>query len=117
MDSSELILHLAGPAVQPFPDLAAVLRVVRNARAGLPGVRLELVVQGPGVAQLASEAREAEEASAPAVEDGVTITACRNSLRSEGIDAASLTAGVGVVPAAVAHLAQRQFNGAAYIRI
>ncbi|NMR32079.1 DsrE family protein [Crystallibacter degradans] len=117
METSDLILHLAGPGAQPFPDLAAALRVAGNARAELPGVRLEVVVQGPVVAQLAGDAHNAAEASALAAEDGVTITACRNSLRSAGIDEASLAAGVAVVPAAVAHIARRQFNGAAYIRI
>lgn len=102
---------------QPFPDLAAALRVVRNARAELPGVRLELVIQGPAVEQLAGGAANAAEVSALAAGDRMAVTACRNSLRSAGIDEASLAAGVAVVPAAVAHLARRQFNGAAYIRI
>jgi intracellular sulfur oxidation DsrE/DsrF family protein len=117
MEASKAILHLAGPGQKPFPDLAAAIRVARNARAELHGVRLELVVQGPAVAQLAADAPNAAEASALTVEDGMAVTACRNSLRSAGIDEASLVAGIAVVPAAVAHLAQQQFNGAAYIRI
>ncbi|WP_139004027.1 DsrE family protein [Arthrobacter crystallopoietes] len=114
MENADLVLHLAGPGTQPFPDLAAALRVARNARAELPGARIELVVQGPIVARLVGDASDA---AGLAAEEGMTVTACRNSLRSAGIDEVSLAAGVAVVPAAVAHLARRQLNGAAYVRI
>ncbi|MFD1214208.1 hypothetical protein ACFQ36_19450 [Arthrobacter sp. GCM10027362] len=117
METADLILHLAGPGEQPFPDLAAGLRIARNARAELPAANLELVLQGPVVAQLAGTGPAAADAAALAAEDGMAVTACRNSLLAAGIDEASLAAGIAVVPAAVAHLAQRQFNGAAYIRI
>jgi len=43
--------------------------------------------------------------------------ACANSLRAVGIAAEDLTAGVGTVPAAVTHLAQRQWAGWAYVRV
>lgn len=114
MENTELVLHLAGPGARPFPDLDAALRTARNARAELPGARIELVVQGPVVARLAADASEA---AAFAAEEGMAVTACRNSLRSAGIDEASLPEGITVVPAAVAHLARRQIDGAAYIRV
>jgi len=117
MENADLVLHLGGPGTSPFPDLAAALRVARNARAELPEARVELVVQGPVVTQLAASGPDAAEAGALAAESGTKVTACRNSLRSAGIDETSLPAGITVVPAAVAHLAQRQFGGAAYIRI
>ncbi|WP_262106827.1 DsrE family protein [Arthrobacter sp. Marseille-P9274] len=117
MENADLVLHLGGPGTQPFPDLAAALRVARNARAELPEARIELVVQGPVVTQLAGSGPAAAEAGALAAESGTKVTACRNSLRTAGIDETSLPPGIAVVPAAVAHLAQRQFGGAAYIRI
>lgn len=117
MENADLVLHLAGPGTQPFPDLAAALRVARNARAELPEATIELVVQGPIVTQLAGSGPAAVEAGALAAGNGTRVTACRNSLRSAGIDETSLPAGITVVPAAVAHLAQRQFGGAAYIRV
>lgn len=52
-DGLDLVLHLAGPGAAPFPTLAAAAQVVRNARAQLPGARIDLVVQGPAVAHLA----------------------------------------------------------------
>ena len=117
METLDLILHLNGPGEAPFPDLAAGMRMVRNAREELPEANIELVVQGPVVAQLVSTAPGAKEASALAAEDGVTISACHNSLRSAGVDESGLTSGIAVVPAAVAHLAVRQSNGAVYVRI
>lgn len=114
METAQLVLHLAGSGVPPFPDLAAGMRIARNARSELPEARIELVVQGPIVTQLIGDASDA---TGLAAEEGMTVTACRNSLRSAGIDEASLAAGVTVVPAAVAHLTLRQLNSAAYVRI
>ncbi len=48
---------------------------------------------------------------------GIKVFACANSLRTVGIAAEDLTAGVTTVPAAVTHLAQRQWAGWAYVRL
>ena len=117
MKTLDLILHLAGPGEAPFPDLAAGLRMVRNARGELGEAHIELVVQGPVVTQLVSSAPNAGAVSVLAAEDGVTVSACHNSLRSAGVEESTLASGIAVVPAAVAHLAVRQSNGAVYVRI
>ena len=49
-------------------------------------------------------------------EEGVEIAVCNNALRKNGIAAEELTEGVRVVPAGVVELAERQFQGYAYIR-
>lgn len=112
-----LLLHLAGPGVGGFPGLGAAIQVARNARAELPDTRVEIVVQGPAVAELAAggvlEPRVLELLGDP----GVRFSACANSLRSAGLAAEALAAGVAVVPAAVARLAKAQYDGAAYVRI
>ena len=46
-----------------------------------------------------------------------SIKVCANSLRSQDIDVSDLAEGIGVVPAAVSHLAERQWQGWAYVRI
>jgi intracellular sulfur oxidation DsrE/DsrF family protein len=45
------------------------------------------------------------------------VLACGNSLRSVGVEPEALFRDVTVVPAAVAHLATRQLDGWAYIRV
>ena len=67
----------------------AALRVARNVRAELTDAFLEIVVQG-GAADLI------------VTDDDLT---------------AEVPAGVLVVPAAVAHLARRQWKGWAYVRL
>ncbi|MFP5316416.1 MAG: hypothetical protein ACLGHS_13705 [Actinomycetes bacterium] len=107
-----LVLHLAGPGHEPFPDLAMAMRVAGNAAAELPDVEIEILVQGPSVSQLIGD-----KAIAEVPEPSVSVYACGNSLRSAGIDPSALPSGVKVIPAAVAHIAHRQFDGAAYLRV
>ncbi|PRB71705.1 DsrE family protein [Arthrobacter sp. MYb213] len=114
--SHHLLLHLAGPEESSFPDLATAARIARNARAELPVYTIEIVVQGPKVKSLLNDGD-----SAPIVtsllEAGFIISACANSLRSTGIERKQLIEGVLIVSAAVAHLAKKQIEGAAYIRL
>jgi intracellular sulfur oxidation DsrE/DsrF family protein len=114
--TNHLVLHLAGSGAAPFPDLKAAARTARNARTELPGTRIEVVVQGPCVRQLIAGTEWAAPIAA-LIEDGISLAACRNSLRSAGVDESALASGVKVVPAAVAYLASCQFDGAAYIRV
>lgn len=96
--------------------LQAGIRSARNARAQLPEITMEIVVQGPAVAILHADSDLAAELSTLG-EVPVAVLACGNSLRSVGIEPDSLSPGVTVVPAAVAHLATRQLEGWAYIRV
>lgn len=110
-----LVAHSAGPL--PEDVLAGVLRSSQNAVAALgPEVPVEAVIQGPGVARLAQGSGSGDAVSA-AVADGVRVLACGNSLRSAGVPAEGLLPGVEVVPAAIAHLAERQWDGWAYVRL
>ena len=114
---SALLLHLAGPGQAPFPDLATALKVAANALDELPETEVEIVVQGPAVTQLLASAQDAARVAELTGAGNVAISACANSLRSAAVGAASLAGGVRVVPAAIAHLARRQGDGAAYVRI
>jgi len=110
-----LVAHSAGPL--PDGALAGVLRSCQNAVAALgSNVPVEAVIQGPGVALLA-EGSGCGEAIASAVAGGVRVLACGNSLRSAGVPAEGLLPGVEIVPAAIAHLAERQWDGWAYVRL
>ena len=109
-----LLIHTAGPLEQE--DLAGVLRSASNARASLgPGNGIEVLIQGPGVKLLAMNA-SATEAVKSAGQLDVSILACGNSMRAAGLEEKDLGPGVGMVPAAIAHLARRQWDGWAYTR-
>lgn len=97
--------------------MAGVLRSAANARAALgQGAHIEVVVQGPGVTLLAHNT-PVTEAITNAGQLDVGILACGNSMRSAGMDEKDLAAGVDMVPAAIAHLARRQWEGWAYARL
>jgi len=74
-----------------------------------------VVVQGTGVKLLAMDSPAIETVKSARQMD-VRVLACGNSMRSAGLEEKDLTAGIGVVPAAIAHLAQRQWDGWAYAR-
>lgn len=113
--SRGVLVHVAGPGGSG--GLAAALRSAANAVAALaPGVPVEVVVQGPGVGLLATGSTLAESIS-DALDQDIRIQACGNSLRSADLTPGQLLPGVGSVPAAIAHLATRQWEGWAYIRL
>lgn len=110
-----LLVHSAGPA--DSAGISAALRSAANAVAALAaGVPVEVVVQGPGVSLLAAGSTQ-EKLVSEALAQGIRILACGNSLRSVGLEPGELSAGVGSVPAAIAHLATRQWEGWAYVRL
>lgn len=109
-----LLLHATGPL--ETESLAGVLRNAANARAALKhGAAIEVVVQGTGVRMLTGDSPIGD-AITNTRQLGIEILACANSLRSAGLEAEDLAVGIGTVPAAVAHLAERQWQGWAYIR-
>ncbi|MET3809064.1 hypothetical protein [Arthrobacter sp. UYEF3] len=110
-----LLIHAAGPMDEE--GLLAVLRSAANATAALPTDRpIEVLIQGPGVKLLASDS-VAIAAVQEALGAGTHLLACENSLRSANLEPGRLTPGVGTVPAAIAHLAYRQWDGWAYARL
>ncbi|MCY0905820.1 DsrE family protein [Arthrobacter sp. H14-L1] len=113
--SRGVVVHCVGPAESA--GLIGALRSAANAVAALaPGVPVEVVVQGPGVGLLAIESTLGESIS-EALGQGIRVLACGNSLRSVDLAPGQLLPGVGSVPAAIAHLATRQWEGWAYIRL
>ncbi|MGW5123044.1 DsrE family protein [Streptomyces sp. NPDC004069] len=92
----------------PRPD--RVVRAVGNlvAAADRP-VEVEVVVHGAGLDLVLGE--ESAEHVARLLETGARVLACANSLSGRGLTADTLVSGVGVVPAAVWHLALRQHEG------
>lgn len=75
----------------------------------------ELLVNGPAVTALTPEGSGAESLK-KAMAGGLTVVACANALRANGLPASALLPGVRVVPAGVVELAERQAQGWAYIK-
>ena len=108
-----LLLHVSGADAA---HIQAGIRTALNARAQMPDVAVELVVQGRCVIYLqAGSVLESELAELGGAR--VQVLACNNSMRSAGLEADHLRGGVSGVPAAGAHLAARQFTGWAYVRV
>lgn len=118
MNDKGILLHVSGADAA---GIQAGIRAAQNAGARLPNVRIDLVVQGPSVAFLRGGSVLEADLTAlrgPAGQGGhVHVLACGNSMRSAGVEADDLHTEVSMVPAAVAHLAVRQFDGWAYVRI
>lgn len=109
-----LLIHAAGHLDQDA--VQAVLRSATNARTALPpGTAIEVIIQGTGVAMLTAGSPAAESLN-QAQDLEIGILACGNSMRSAGLPTENLISGIAAVPAAVAHLTQRQWAGWAYVR-
>lgn len=108
-----LLMHGLGAGGE---QVAGVFRSALNAAAGLPGATIEIVIQGPAVTALGADGGLAGQVG-EVLQRGVAVLACENSMRSAAVDRGSLLPGVTPVPSAVVHLAQRQWDGWAYVRL
>ncbi|GAA1345938.1 hypothetical protein [Arthrobacter roseus] len=109
-----LLIHYFGAADEE--KLAPAFRSAQNALVAMPEAAIEVVVQGPAVALLAHNSAMAEVIGAT-IEGGIAVVGCGNSMRTSEINPSDLLPGVVSVPAAVAHLAQRQWQTWAYVRL
>ncbi|MBO1766710.1 DsrE family protein [Allobranchiibius sp. GilTou38] len=107
-----VVIHLPDQST-----LAAGLLSATNIRRELgQETVIEIAVQGAAVRQLCGDS-DLNSAIKKALQDGCVIAACGNSLRAQAIDPQLLIDGINVVPSAVAYVAQRQWRGAAYVRL
>ena len=109
-----VVLHLTEGAEGKH---RAVLRNALNVIPEVePGTPIEVVVHGEAIA-LARAGQATADALAEALDAGITLVVCRNSLRSQGLTEGDLVDGaVVVVPSGVGHLVARQNQGWAYLR-
>jgi len=108
-----VVLHLTEGAEGKH---RAVLRNALNLIPEVePGTPIEVVVHGEAIA-LARAGQVTADALAEALDAGITLVVCRNSLRSQGLTDGDLVDGAVVVPSGVGHLVARQNQGWAYLR-
>jgi intracellular sulfur oxidation DsrE/DsrF family protein len=93
--------------------------VLRNALNLLPeverGAPIELVVQGEAIC-LALPGRVTANALTEALDAGIILVVCRNSMGSQNMNDEDLIPGAVTVTSAVGHLVARQGQGWAYLR-
>jgi intracellular sulfur oxidation DsrE/DsrF family protein len=89
----------------------------RNAQSelGAANVELEIVVYGPGIGMLKSDSPVGQRV-ADAIEAGVRIVACQNTMKNANLVPADMLPDIGYVPAGVVELMVKQQQGYAYIR-
>jgi len=82
---------------------------------GKDNVDIEIVAYGPGIGMLKAESEVANRIG-EAVDSGVKVMACENTMRNQKLDKADMNAKVGYVPSGVVEIMQRQQKGYAYLR-
>nr|VFJ78124.1 MAG: hypothetical protein BECKFW1821C_GA0114237_11677 [Candidatus Kentron sp. FW] len=101
------------------PRLNLALNNARNAQSafGAENIAVEIVVFGPGVNTLTHFApKHIVDKVEKAVEAGIRIMACENSIRAFQLSAQELLSGIGYVKSGVAELVKKQSRGWSYIR-
>lgn len=91
------------------------LNNAHNIQVDLEAVEVEIVVYGPGISMLQGESPLAQRVSA-AMESGVKVVACENTMRSRHLTHEDMLPDIGYVPSGVVELIKKQQQGYAYIR-
>jgi hypothetical protein len=108
-----VVLHLTEASEDKH---RAVLRNALNLLPEVdPGTPIELVVHGEAIS-LALPGRPTADALAEALDAGIILVVCRNSMRSQNLTDADLVHGAVPAPSGVGHLVARQSQGWAYLR-
>ena len=94
-----------------------VLNNVKNAQIdlGADKVKIEVVAYGPGVMMLKSDSVTATRVS-EAVNSGVQIVACENTMVGLKLSKTEMNASIGYVPSGIVEVIKRQQDGWAYVR-
>ena len=82
---------------------------------GKDNVELEIVAYGPGIGMLKADSEVSNRVS-EAVDAGVQVVACENTMRGQKLTKADMNAKTGYVQAGVVEILQRQKQGYAYLR-
>jgi intracellular sulfur oxidation DsrE/DsrF family protein len=97
-------------------DWTLALNNAKNFQAATKGdAIIEIVAYGPGIGMLTMDSDVADRVSA-AVDSGVKIVACQNTMRAKKLTKADMNAKIGYVPSGVVELVERQEEGYSYIR-
>jgi len=82
---------------------------------GKANVDLQIIAYGPGIGMLKIESEVGNRID-EAVESGVQVLACQNTMRNQKLSKEDMLDSVGYVPAGVVAIMQKQHQGYAYLR-
>jgi intracellular sulfur oxidation DsrE/DsrF family protein len=82
---------------------------------GKDNVDLEVVAYGPGIGMLKADSEVANRIE-EAVDSGVKVVACENTMHGQKLTRQDMNAKIGYVKAGVVEILQRQQQGYAYLR-
>ncbi|MHB1213946.1 MAG: DsrE family protein [Thiobacillus sp.] len=82
---------------------------------GKDNVELELVAYGPGIGMLKADSEVANRVG-EAVDSGVRVVACENTMRGQKLSKDDMNAKIAYVPSGVVEILHRQQQGYAYLR-
>jgi hypothetical protein len=82
---------------------------------GKDNADIEIVAFGPGIGMLKAESEVANRVN-EAVDSGMQVMACQNTMHSQKLNKEDMNSKVGYVPAGVVEIIRRQQQGYAYLR-
>ena len=82
---------------------------------GMENVDIEVVAYGPGINMLKAGSPVGKRVS-QAVESGVKIAACQNTMKAQKLGKSDMLPGIGYVRAGVVEIIRKQNEGYAYLR-
>ena len=82
---------------------------------GKDNVDIEIVSFGPGISMLKAESEVANRI-VEAVDSGMQVMACQNTMRNQKINKEDMNSKVGYVPSGAVEIMRRQQQGYAYLR-
>lgn len=92
------------------------LNNVKNFQAATNGqAKIEIVAYGPGIGMLTADSEVADRVSA-AVDSGVKVAACGNTMKAKNLTKADMNSKVDIVPGGVVEIVTREMEGYSYIR-
>ena len=91
------------------------LNNAKNVQKDMKGAVIEIVAYGPGIGMLKADSEVASRIG-EAVDSGIKVVACENTMRGQKLTKADMNAKVGFVPSGVVELMERQMEGYSYIR-
>ena len=129
MAMGALALPTAAHAMDPLVTPKVVMQVsdndpgkwnlalnnAKNVQKDLKGAQIEIVAYGPGIGMLKADSEVAGRV-AEAVDSGVKIVACGNTMKGQKLTKEDMNPKIGYVQAGVVELMDRQTQGYTYIR-
>ena len=92
------------------------LNNVKNFQAATKGeAKIEVVAYGPGIGMLTADSEMANRVS-EAVDSGVKVAACGNTMKAKNLTKADMNPKVDIVPGGVVEIVTREMEGYSYIR-